>query len=206
MHAYVNSCLHWGMHGLQRDVTYAICVLIVLLNQFDASIVVIHYVNFLTHTHAVPPSRPLNVRVVDMSSTTLTLAWDEPVSTGGRSRDELRYNLWFRVVGETNITLSSTVTTTMGLIGGKQLLQVLVNDRILCSTQYNITSPPPPPPTHTHTYRTIPKYGVHSVCNIRDGYNRSDLRGGGVHSGQRGYTCSNGCCDCTKIYNCPSKL
>ena len=57
-----------------------------------------------------------------MSSTTLTLAWEEPVSTGGRGRDELRYNLWFRAAGETNITLSSTVTTTMGLIEGKQLL------------------------------------------------------------------------------------
>ena len=138
-----------------------------------------------------------------MSSTTLTLAWEEPVSTGGRARDELRYNLWFSVVGETSITFSGTVTTTMGLIGGKQLLQVLVNDRILAA--HNIISHPPPPP-HTHTYRTIPRHCVHSVCNIRDGYNRADPCGGGVHSGQRGYTCSNGCCDCTKIYNCPSKL
>ena len=86
------------------------------VKSIDASIVVIHYVN--THTHAVPPSPPLNVRVVDMSSTTLTLAWEEPVSTGGRARDELRYNLWFRAAGETNITLSNTVTTTVGLIGG----------------------------------------------------------------------------------------
>ncbi len=44
------------------------------------------------------------------------------MSTGGRGRDELRYNLWIRTAGEIDIELSNTVTDTMGVIGGKQLL------------------------------------------------------------------------------------
>ena len=117
MHAYVNSCLHWGM-----DYKETLLMLCVLLYINFMHLLLCHSLCQTTHTHAVPPSPPLNVRVVDMSSTTLTLAWEEPVSTGGRGRDELQYNLWFSVAGETSITLSSTVTTTMGVIGGKQLL------------------------------------------------------------------------------------
>ena len=71
-----------------------------------------------THMHAVPPSPPLNLRLVSSCSTTVTLAWEEPVSTGGRNRSELRYNLWIRTAGETRIRRSSTVTTTTGVIGG----------------------------------------------------------------------------------------
>ncbi len=77
-----------------------------------------HRNNTHAHTHTVPPSPPLNVRVVAVSSTTLTLAWEEPVSTGGRGRDELRYNLWIRAAGETSVRLSNTVTTTIGVIEG----------------------------------------------------------------------------------------
>ncbi len=86
----------------------------------------IHNVN-ITHTHAVPPSPPLNVRVVSTSSTTLTLAWEEPVSTGGRGRDELRYNLWIRAAEENDIRLSNTVTSTIGVIGGKQLRTIVMH-------------------------------------------------------------------------------
>ena len=77
------------------------------------------------HTHTVPPSPPLNVREVSRSSTTIMLAWEEPLSTGGRNRTELRYNLWFRAAGETSITLRNTVTTTTGTIDGKTCATVL---------------------------------------------------------------------------------
>ena len=111
------------------------------------------------HTHAVPPSPPLNVRVVAISSTTLTLTWEEPVSTGGRSRTELRYNLWFRAAGETSITLSNTVTTTMGVIGGNlsfgfSIAWSMISTTFIRKCQPLICTHPPPPLTHTHTAHT----------------------------------------------------
>ena len=51
----------------------------------------------------------------------VTLSWDEPVSTGGRSREELRYDIWYRLVGDTDTTLYGTANTTRGEIKGMSI-------------------------------------------------------------------------------------
>jgi len=56
--------------------------------------------------------------IVETTSTTITLSWEEPLSLGGRSSDELRYNLWYQGPGDAQPLLSNTVTTTMGGITG----------------------------------------------------------------------------------------
>ena len=80
-----------------------------------------NYISPTVEKYPEPPSPPRNVRVVNSTSTSVTLAWEEPLSTGGRSREELRYNLWYRIAGEFRVTLYGTVNTTVGKVGGDSL-------------------------------------------------------------------------------------
>ena len=64
--------------------------------------------------HSEPPSPTRNVTVVNSTSTLVTLTWEEPLFTGGRSRDELRYSIWYRAARGFGVIMYGTVNTTVG--------------------------------------------------------------------------------------------
>ena len=68
------------------------------------------------HSSSGPPSQPVNVRVVDQTSDSITLMWDEPSDLGGRT--DTVYVLWYREVDSTTIVEARRVNTTTGTITG----------------------------------------------------------------------------------------
>ena len=69
------------------------------------------------HTHKEPPSAPRNLTVLQVTSTSVQLTWDPPVSNGGR--DDLEYQLSYQRAGvPNNVTVYGRVNVTVGQITG----------------------------------------------------------------------------------------
>ena len=64
-----------------------------------------------------PPSAPHNLQVLQVSTTTVRLSWDPPVSNGGR--DDLEYQLSYQIVTSSElVTIYGRVNMTEGQITG----------------------------------------------------------------------------------------
>ena len=81
-----------------------------------------HFINY-----AVPPSPPLNVRIVHSTDSTITVSWDAPQFDGGRGG--LMYGLYYQLECDSCPRFKYGVvneTVTMGVITGMMILSDII--------------------------------------------------------------------------------
>ena len=73
--------------------------------------------SYFLHINPEPPSAPRNLQVLQVTTTTVQLSWDPPVSNGGR--DDLEYQLSYQIATSSEpATIYGRVNMTEGQISG----------------------------------------------------------------------------------------